>query len=404
MLLYRYQTIDGAKKNALKKGYLGAKYAWESATTGEDVTPRFATKLERTIRFIYTGMEEDHIVSDVIYGVEKYYRVTGDEQFLLDYGLEMVFLTAQFWASRVVRNGKIYEIRCVIGPDEFHEHINNNAYTNFMVRWHLKRAFLLYTYMHKNNASLLDKLVEKIGLIKEEVDTWLIISRNLKLNYNPETRLYEQFDGYFALRDYVIEAFDRKNRPLLPSGVNYRNIQSTQLIKQADVLAMMLLFPNSFTDEEKIANFDFYEKRTVHKSSLSHCMHAMTGLAAGRRSNAYRYFMKTALFDLENMHENTALGIHAAAVGGTWQTVVYGFGGFSIKSDRLVLKPWLPKKWESLLFRVQWKDRMVAVTVYHDKIRILISSEREQSILLNLYKKAYTLVTNQSYELPYCAS
>ena len=404
MLLYRYQTIDGAKKNALMKGYLGAKYAWESATTGEDVTPRFATKLERTIRFIYTGMEEDHIVSDVIYGAEKYYRVTGDEQFLLDYGLEMIFLTAQFWASRVVRNGKIYEIRCVIGPDEFHEHINNNAYTNFMVRWHLKRAFLLYTYMHKNNAPVLDKLVEKIGLRKEEVETWLVICRNLKLNYNPETRLYEQFDGYFALRDYVIEAFDRKNRPLLPSGVNYRNIQSTQLIKQADVLAMMLLFPNSFTDEEKIANFDFYEKRTVHKSSLSHCMYAMTGLAAGRRSNAYRYFMKTALFDLENIHENTALGIHAAAVGGTWQTVVYGFGGLSIKSDRLVLKPWLPKKWENLSFRVQWKERMVAVTVYHDKIKILISSEREQSILLNLYKKAYTLVTNQSYDLPYCAS
>ena len=133
-------------------------------------------------------------------------------------------------------------------------------------------------------------------------------------------------------------------------------------------------------------------------------MYAMTGMAAGRRSNAYRYFMKTALFDLENIHENTALGIHAAAVGGTWQTVVYGFGGLSIKSDRLVLKPWLPKKWENLSFRVQWKERMVAVTVYHDKIKILISSEREQSILLNLYKKAYTLVTNQSYDLPYCTS
>jgi kojibiose phosphorylase len=404
MLLYRYNTLDGARKNALKKGYLGAKYAWESATTGEDVTPRFATKLERTIRLIYTGMEEDHIVSDVIYGVEKYFRVTGDEQFLLDHGLEMVFLTAQFWASRVVRNGNHYEIKCVIGPDEFHEHINNNAYTNFMVRWHLNLAYLLYTYMRKNNALFLDGLGEKIGLRQEEVENWLVISRNMKLNYNPETRLYEQFDGYFALRDYVIDAFDRKSHPLLPRGVNSRSIQSTRLIKQADVLAMMLLYPYAFTDEEKIANFDFYEPRTAHKSSLSHCMHAMMGLAAGRRSKAYSYFMKTALFDLENLHENTAFGIHAAAAGGTWQTAVYGFGGFSIKSDRLVLKPWLPKKWESLSFRVQWKERMVDVTVYHDKIAILISSEQEQSLPLSLYKNTYTLITNQRYELPYCAS
>ncbi|NTV98579.1 MAG: glycoside hydrolase family 65 protein [Chlorobiaceae bacterium] len=404
MLLYRYNTLEGAKKNAVKKGYLGAKYAWESATTGEDVTPRFASKLERTIRLIYTGMEEDHIVSDVIYGVEKYFRVTGDEQFLLDYGMEMVFLTAQFWASRVLRNGRYYEIRCVIGPDEFHEHIDNNGYTNFMAKWHLRLAYLLYQYMQKNNAEQLDKLAEKIGLEQKEVETWLEIGRSMKMNYDPESKLYEQFDGYFSLRDYVIENFDRKSHPLLPRGVNYRNIQSTQLIKQADVLAMMMLFPHAFSDEEKIANFDFYEPRTTHQSSLSHCMHAMMGLAAGRRTKAYSYFMKTALCDMENLHDNTALGIHSAAVGGTWQTAVSGFGGFSIKSDRLVLKPWLPKKWESLSFKVQWKERLVDVTVYHDRISILITSERENSFPLSLYRKTYTLTTNTRQDLPYCVS
>ena len=139
-------------------GYKGAKYAWESATTGEDVTPRFASKLERTIRLIYTGLEEDHIVSDVIYGVEKYYRVTADESFLLDYGLEMVFLTARFWASRVVHAGVDFEIRCVIGPDEFHEHVNNNAYTNFIVKWHLRLAVMLFRYIGRNNSKFLDEL------------------------------------------------------------------------------------------------------------------------------------------------------------------------------------------------------------------------------------------------------
>ena len=404
MLLYRYKTLDGAKKNALKMGYKGAKYAWESATTGEDVTPRFASKLERTIRLIYTGTEEDHIVSDVIYGVEKYYRVTGDESFLIDYGLEMVFLTARFWASRVVEAGEHYEIHCVIGPDEFHEHVNNNAYTNFLVKWHLGLAVTLFKYIGRNHPEIMDTLAARINLEQSEVDSWMVISRKLRLTYDPKTRLFEQFDGYFSLKDYLIEGFDRKGHPILPSGIDYNNIQPTRLIKQADVLIMMMLFPHSFSDEDKKANFDFYEKRTAHASSLSHCIHAMMGLAVGRRARAYDYFMKTALFDLENLHENTAIGIHAAAVGGTWQTVIYGFGGFSIKSDRIVLKPWLPKKWESLSFCVQWRGRTVDVTVFHDKVSVLIRSQDEQSIPLMLYQQSFKIVTNRQYELPYSPS
>ncbi len=404
MLLYRYNTLEGARKNALKMGCKGAKYAWESATTGEDVTPRFASKLERTIRLIYTGTEEDHIVSDVIYGVEKYFRVTGDESFLVNYGLEMVFLTARFWASRVVEAGEHYEIHCVIGPDEFHEHVNNNAYTNFLVKWHLKLAVTLFKYMGRYHPGIMDALAARITLEKEEVDFWLSVSRKLRLSYDPQTRLFEQFDGYFSLKDYLIEGFDRKGHSVLPDGIDYSNIQSTRLIKQADVLIMMMLFPHSFSDEDKKANFAFYEKRTAHASSLSHCIHAMMGLAVGRRVRAYDYFMKTALFDLENLHENTALGIHAAAVGGTWQTVIYGFGGFSIKSDRMVLKPWLPKKWESLSFCVQWRAGTVEVTIFHDRVLVFIRSQDELSLPLSLYQKTFKIVTNKPYELPYCAS
>ncbi len=385
-------------------GYKGAKYPWESAVTGEDVTPKFASKLEKTIRLIYTGSEEDHIVSDVIYGVEKYFRVTGDVSFLINYGLEMVFLTARFWASRVVKIGEQYEIHCVIGPDEFHEHVNNNAYTNFIVKWHLRLAAMLYKYMVRNDAGMLRNISSKIELAGEEVESWMDISRNLKLSYNAETEIYEQFDGYFSLRDYVITDFDRKGHPVLPRGVHYRNIQSTRLIKQADVMSMMLLFPHAFSDEDKMANYDYYERRTVHKSSLSHCIHAMMGLTTGRRTRAYSYFMKTALFDLENLHENSALGIHAAAVGGTWQTAIYGFGGFSIKSDRLVLKPWLPKKWESLSFTVRWGGRAVEITVYHESVEVMIRSAEESPVPLSLYRKTYKIEVNRLTVLPYCSS
>ena len=404
MLLYRYNTLEGAKKNALKAGCKGAKYAWESATTGEDVTPRFASKLERTIRLIYTGTEEDHIVSDVIYGVEKYFRVTGDESFLVDYGLEMVFLTARFWASRVVEEGEHYEIRCVIGPDEFHEHVNNNAYTNFLVKWHLNLAALLFRYMGKNHSTILDNLAATMMLEKDEVDSWMLISRKLRLSRDSKTGLFEQFDGYFFLKDKLIQGCDSKGQPRLPDGVDFSNIAATRLIKQADVLIMMMLFPHLFSDEDKRANFDFYEKRTAHASSLSHCIHAMMGLSVGRRARAYHYFMKTAQFDLKNLHENSALGIHAAAVGGTWQTVVSGFGGFSIKSDRLVLKPWLPKKWTTLSFCVRWRARTVEIALFHDRVSILIRSDEDVSLPMSLYRKSYKITTNTRYELPYCCS
>jgi kojibiose phosphorylase len=404
MLLYRYQTLPGAMRNAERMGYRGAKYAWESATTGEDVTPRFASKLEKTIRLIYTGTEEDHIVSDVIYGVERYLRVTGDEEFLMCYGLEMVFLTARFWASRVERSVRGYEIRRVIGPDEFHEHVDNNAYTNFLVRWHLKLAAMLHKYMQRRNPAILDALSSSIGLLPEEVEEWFSISRELLFTCDASTGVVEQFDGYFGLKDYVIERHDREGRPVLPQGVTYKTISRTRLIKQADVLIMMLLFPHAFSDEAKKANYDFYERRTAHKSSLSHCTHAMMGLAVSNRVRAYRYFMKTALFDLENLHKNTDLGIHAAAVGGTWQTAIHGFGGLTIKSDRIVLRPWLPKKWDRLSFTVKWRERDIHLDITHNKVAIRISADEKLVLPCNLYKKTYKIKTNEKRVLPYSAS
>ncbi|NTV01511.1 MAG: glycoside hydrolase family 65 protein [Chlorobiaceae bacterium] len=404
LLMYRYNTLAGARKNAEKMGYRGAKYAWESATTGEDVTPRFASKLEKTIRLIYTGTEEDHIVSDVIYGLERYFRVTGDESFLLEYGLEMVFLTARFWASRTLKPGDAYEIRTVIGPDEFHEHVDNNAYTNFLVKWHLRLAGMLHKHVAKTNPDSLVAVTAKIGLDEHEPGEWLRISRKLKFTQDPDTGLIEQFDGYFSLKDHVITRHDREGSPVLPQGVTFRNIGRTQLIKQADVLIMMLLFPHAFSAEEKLANYHYYEQRTAHKSSLSHCTHAMMGMAVKERVNAYRYFMKTALFDLKNLHRNTELGIHAAAVGGSWQTVVHGFAGLTLKSDRIVLNPWLPKKWERLAFRVIWRERDVHLDISHRQVSIRIDSETDMSLPCTLYGRTSKLRTNKAYRLEYCPS
>ncbi|PWW81871.1 kojibiose phosphorylase [Prosthecochloris marina] len=401
MLMYRYETLPGAITNAERAGYKGAKYGWETATTGEDVTPRFASKLERTIRLIYTGAEEDHIVSDVIYAVEQYFRVTGDEDFLLDYALEMVFQTARFWASRVVASGEVFEIKTVIGPDEFHEHVDNNVYTNFLVKWHLRLAAILFEYFGRRDIEEFSALCRQLNLQQTEVSQWMDISDRLKFNIDCCSGLIEQFDGYFDLKDYVITRHDRKGGPVLPQGITYRNINKTRLIKQADVLMMFLLFPHAFSDEVKRVNYDFYEKRALHKSSLSHCSHAMVGLAVGNRQHAYRYFMRTALVDLEDLHGNTELGIHGAAVGGTWQTVVRGFGGLTLKSDRIVLRPWLPKRWRRLLFKVHWRDRVIRLEICHDNVSVFIEADVEIPVPCTFWGRCFTISTNKLYTFNY---
>ncbi|ASQ90645.1 kojibiose phosphorylase [Prosthecochloris sp. GSB1] len=401
MLLYRYATLPGAVMNAASAGYRGAKYGWETATTGEDVTPRFASKLEKNIRLIYTGVEEDHIVSDVVYAIERYCRVTGDLDFLRRYALEMMFQTARFWASRVVREGDGFVIRKVIGPDEFHEHVDNNAYTNYLVSWHLKTAVVLHAYFSRRRDEDFARLSATLSLEQKEVDGWEEISRGLKFRIDPENGLIEQFDGYFRLRDYVVKRHDKEGRAVLPPGLTYRNIHRTRLIKQADVIMLFLLFPHAFRREVKRANYEFYEKRTLHKSSLSHCTHAMVGLAIGNRQRAYRYFMKTVLMDIENLHGNTDLGIHAAAVGGAWQTVVMGFGGLTLKSDRIVLKPWLPKRWTRLVFSVHWRGRTISLDIDHVKTTIIIHGPGRQSIPCTFFGSHCKLTTNETYVLGY---
>ncbi len=401
MLLYRYATMEGAKENARQAGYKGAKFGWETATTGEDVTPRFASKLERTIRLIYTGIEEDHIVSDIIYAVEQYVRVAGDEEFVRRYVLEMVFQTARFWASRVVQEGNAFEIRKIIGPDEFHEHVDNNAYTNFLVRWHFRLATILYKYFRKKNEEDFLSLCSTLSLEHQEVEEWREIGEKLKFSIDDSSKLIEQFDGYFKLKDYVVKYHDPQGRHVLPKGVTYRNIAKTRLIKQADVLMLFLLFPHSFSEEVKLENYNFYEKRTLHKSSLSHSTHAMVGLSVGNRQHAYRYFMKTAQVDLKNIHSNTDLGIHAAAAGGAWQTVVKGFGGLTLKSNRIVLKPWLPKKWNRLLFSVRWRDRLIKLEIRHESVVLVIEAAETMNIPCTFWGKCFTVVTNEAFTFSY---
>ncbi|QTA37223.1 glycoside hydrolase family 65 protein [Thermosipho ferrireducens] len=380
LLMYRYNTLEGARENAFENGYSGAQFPWESAEDGREVTPKWGLDYYGNHVRIWTGDEEYHINSDIAVAIFDYYRATGDEDFMINYGIELLADTAKFWASRVEYNQKFdrYEINRVIGPDEFHEHVNNNVYTNYLAKWHLSKAYEFLKWLEKRSPEKFVKLITGLGISKSDINEWLEISKKIYIPKREDSSLIEQFEGYFKLKDYVITEYDENGMPKWPKGVNLSKLNETKLIKQPDVIMLMLLLQEEFTLEEKRVNYEYYEKRTMHKSSLSPSIYSIMGIKVGDTHNAYKYFMKTVLVDLENNQGNTELGLHAASAGGAWQAAVFGFGGLSVdKNGMLHFDPWLPEHWQSLSYKIFWKGLQMVITVKKEKIIITYGKEIE---------------------------
>ncbi|HDZ76976.1 MAG TPA: glycoside hydrolase family 65 protein, partial [Candidatus Omnitrophica bacterium] len=264
ILLYRYKRLDAARENAKKYGYKGVMFPWESAGIGVDETPGWAKDLDGKIIKIHTGKVEHHITADVAYAFYHYYNITKDETFLIDYGYEVLFETARFWASRVEYNKrkKKYEINCVIGPDEFHVDINNNAFTNIMAKWNLLTAYKLFHQFKKCNTQCCKRLMQKLGITDKEIHQWKKIASNIYVNIN-KNFIIEQFDGYFKKRNVRIPARDENYLPIITEKLTPRGYSKTQLIKQADVVMLLHLLNDVFNYKTKKANYDYYLDRTL---------------------------------------------------------------------------------------------------------------------------------------------
>ncbi|AEM78327.1 glycoside hydrolase family 65 protein [Thermoanaerobacter wiegelii] len=373
LLMYRYNMLDAARKNATLNGYKGAQYPWESADTGEEETPKWGFDYKGNPVRIWTGDLEHHITADIAFAVWEYFRATEDIEFMLNYGAEIIFETARFWVSRCeyVKELDRYEINNVIGPDEFHEHVNNNAYTNYLAKWNIKKGLELINMLKEKYHEHYHAISNKICLTNEEIEKWKKVEEKIYIPYEKSKKLIEQFEGYFDKKDYVIDKFDENNMPIWPEGVDITKLGDTQLIKQADVVMLMLLLGEEFDEETKRINYEYYEKRTMHKSSLGPSMYAIMGLKVGDHKNAYQSFMRSANVDLVDNQGNTKEGLHAASAGGTWQVAVFGFGGMEIdKEEILNINPWLPEKWDKLSYKVFWKGNLIEVIVTKEDVSV----------------------------------
>ncbi|MCW4355004.1 glycoside hydrolase family 65 protein [Hoyosella sp. YIM 151337] len=376
LLRYRYHTLDGARIIASKSGFRGARYAWESADSGREECPQWtADGRER----LWMGEEELHITADVAYGVLTYVAATGDTEFLADFGAEIVFETSRYWADCVTwsRSRGAYELNSVIGPDEFHSHVDNNAYTNALVRWQFGEALRIYRELQANNPEALARIADKIELTAREVEQWGEIASLIAANRTNNSGVIEQFDGYFDRTHVPITMWDDNNMPQYPEGYHHFNCEDTDLLKQPDVVMLMYLLPDQFALDAKRANFDYYEARTLHKSSLSPAIHAIMGIEVGDHTRALQYFTRSAFVDLADNQGNTHEGIHAASAGGTWQAFVSGFGGFRVMNGTPTFNPWLPPEWDEIRFRLRWRGSRLSVSVRHSDMTLQLDASPE---------------------------
>ena len=363
LLGYRHHTFPGAREVAADGGNTGARYPWESADTGREECP--VTTPDGQNRF-WTRDEELHVTGDVAFAIGQYVEVTGDHDYLHDEGAEILFDTARFWVSRCEPDGDQLVLKTVMGPDEFHSHVDDNAFTNRLVKWHLDYAVATYDELAEQEPDRLSALSDSLGITKADRDGWADAAQRIVAPVDPDCGLIEQFDGYFDRKDVPVTDWDENNMPQYPEGYHHFNCEDTQLLKQPDVVQLLFQFPNDYSLATKRENYAYYEKRTLHKSSLSPSIHAIVGLQIGDSSMADEYFARSAYVDLDDNQGNTEDGMHIASAGGTWQIVVHGFAGFLATADGLSFSPALPEAWDRIRFRVHWRGRSVRADLGHD--------------------------------------
>jgi beta-phosphoglucomutase len=364
LLTYRWHTLPGARRKAAHYGYKGAMFAWESAVTGDEVTPRWAIGSDfygEDVR-IWCRDREIHINADIPYAVWNYWQTTGDDDWMEKCGAEIILDAAIFWGSRVEFNPERqkYEIRGVIGADEYHEFVHNNAFTNRMAQWHLEKAIAVYDWLFHKFPERATELEQKLKLTSEERSHWQDIIAKILFLDDPSTEVIEQFEGFFQLEDINLADYEPRDRSI-QAILGMEKTNKSQLIKQPDVLMLLYLMRESadFPYNEKAlqSNWDYYAPRTdiTYGSSLGPAVQAILASDLGKSTEAYEQFMRALMVDLEDNRGNTSDGIHGASAGGIWQAVIFGFGGIQLTENGPVANPHLPPGWTRLKFKLHWQ-------------------------------------------------
>lgn len=380
LLQYRIDSLPLARQKAASYGFRGAFFAWESQEAGYDATSDynvvdvFTKRPQRT----YFKDKQIHISGDIVYALKQYVDYTKDESLLLAGGLEVILEAARFYLSYLYYKPEKdrYEAIDVLGPDEYHERVYNNAYTSKLIQFTIETAVNLTDALAMRYPAEVAAIIENLDFEEDLFALKVIADKIYVPQPNSETELVQQFDGYFQLEDTTAAVL--RKRLLDPKeywGGAYGVASDTQVIKQADTIMMQYLFADEYSQSQLEKNWLYYEPRTEHGSSLSACIYGLVACMIGRQDWAYDYFMKTAQVDLTGESKTFAGdlyigGTHPAANGGAWMVAILGFCGLAIKNNQVTLQPRLPQKWAQVAFKIKYQGQVYQICCLHDGAKI----------------------------------
>ncbi|MFP4555239.1 MAG: family 65 glycosyl hydrolase domain-containing protein [Bacteroidales bacterium] len=389
LLLYRYKQLDKAIENAEKLGF----------SNGAALFPMVTMNGEECHNEWEITFEEIHRNGAIAFALFNYVRYTNDKSYLVNFGLELLIAIARFWEQRINFSevkGK-YVMLGVTGPNEYENNVNNNWYTNYIANWCMEYAAEVAEYVKITDPQKYKALVEKISFNETaELKKWKDIRENMFFPVDEELGIILQQEGYLDKEQVLVKDLDPKHRPINQKW-SWDRILRSCFIKQADVLQGMYFLEDRFDLETIRRNFEFYEARTVHESSLSPCVHSVQAALIGDIEKAYELYLRTSRLDLDDYNHEVKEGLHITSMAGTWISIVEGFGGMRVRDNSLVLNPLIPEQWNSYSFKVWFRENVLKVNV--NGKAVTITNEEGPSITVKVYGRDQLIANNSTQQI-----
>lgn len=389
LLIYRHRHLGKAIENAQKLGF----------DNGAALYPMVTINGEECHNEWEITFEEIHRNGAIAYAIYNYVKYTGDKEYLAPYGFEVLLGISRFWSQRVnwSEARQKYVMLGVTGPNEYENNVNNNFHTSYMAVWTLKYTLEVIDYLQKEFPYLYDEMISKWKLnVLKETKRWTDIIEKMYFPFDEQRNIYLQQDGFLDKEIIPVAELAKEHRPINQKW-SWDRILRSCYIKQADTLQSMFWLENDFTAEELKRHFDFYEPITVHESSLSPCVHSILAAKIGYREKSYEMYLRTSRLDLDDYNNDTEDGLHITSMGGTWMSFVMGFGGMRAGDNQLILNPFLPEKWKSYQFRINYRGAHLSLKKEKDKLTIVNHSE--VAVPLLVWGKQMLLKGNSSQEI-----
>lgn len=384
LLKYRYNHLEKAIENAKKLGF----------SNGAALYPMVTMNGEECHNEWEITFEEIHRNGAIAFAIHNYYRYTGDYSYIPEMGLEVLIGISRFWHQRVnlSKDKNKYVMLGVTGPNEYENNVNNNWYTNYLAKWCINYTLTQLDKVKNGYSDDYHRIIGKTNLTDRECDKWRKVASKMYFPYSKEHGVFLQQDGFLDKDLLRVDDLPKTERPINQKW-SWDRILRSPYIKQADVLQGFYFFEEDFSVEDLEKHFDFYEPFTVHESSLSPCVHSIQAAKLGRMEQAYNFYLRTSRLDLDDYNKEVEEGLHITSMAGTWMSIVEGFGGMRVINDKLSFKPQIPSQWKAYSFKVNFRDRIIKVTVTAQNTTFQLIGTEEVSIRVNGKKVA--LVPNE---------